>query len=335
VPEAEFGIRSFKEFRFTEIYRPASWKPRFIMPLHHKPSGIYAPTITGFNADESLNEKGTRAFVRYLLDSGVHGLAPMGSAGEFCALSDEERMQAMEWILDEVNGQVPVYAGTGHYSTATTIKLSRHALKNGANGILIMPPYLLRPPKEDVLDHFRRIREAVPLPIMVYDVPILAGVEVTPQEIHALAKEDVIHSVKWSHVEVTRIHDTRLLCGSDFPVFVGIDLIALEGLAVEADGYISGLPMMVPRLARKLFETVHDQRDLEGARSLWNRLLPLVRFEYRALTTDAGQPHWLAVCREAAALRGIPVGASRLPLRALSNELREELRRLLHELGEI
>jgi 4-hydroxy-tetrahydrodipicolinate synthase len=319
--------------RFGDYYRLPSIE--VIMSEYPKPVGIYAPTITAFNADESLNEKGTRAFVRHLLDGGVHGLAPMGSAGEFFALTDEERMQAMEWILDEVNGHVPVYAGTGHYSTRTTIKLSQHAMKNGATGILIMPPYLLRPPKQDVLDHFRRVREAVPLPIMIYDVPILAGVEVTPQEILALAKEDVIHSVKWSHVEVSRIHDTRLLCGPDFGVFVGIDIIAMEGLAAGGDGYISGLPMMVPRLARKLFETIHDQRDLAAGRALWDRLLPLVRFEYRALTSDAGQPHWLAVCREAAALRGIPVGTSRMPLRPLPTELREELRKLLQELGEI
>jgi 4-hydroxy-tetrahydrodipicolinate synthase len=305
------------------------------MTAYSKPVGIYAPTITAFNADESLSEAGTRAFVRFLLDSGVHGLAPMGSAGEFFALTDEERMQVMEWILDEVDGQVPVYAGTGHYSTRTTIKLSQHALANGADGILIMPPYLLRPPKQDVLDHFRRIREAVPLPIMMYDVPILCGVEVTPQEIQALAEEDVIHSVKWSHVEVSRIHDTRLLCGPEFGVFVGIDIIAMEGLSAGADGYISGLPMMVPRLARKLFEAIHDKGDLAGGQSIWNSLLPLVRFEYRALTTDAGQPHWLAVNREAAVLRGLPMGASRSPLRPLAAELRDELQGLLKQLGEI
>ncbi len=305
------------------------------MSEYPKPVGIYAPTITAFNADESLNEKGTRAFVRYLLDAGVHGLAPMGSAGEFFALTDEERMQVMEWILDEVNGQVPVYAGTGHYSTRTTIKLSQHALKNGANGIMIMPPYLLRPPKQDILDHFRRIREAVPLPIMVYDVPILCGVEIHPQEIQTLAREDVIHSVKWSHMEVSRIHDTRFLCGPNFGVCVGIDVIAMEGLAAGADGYISGLPMIVPRLARRLFEIIHDQQDLAGGQLLWNSLLRLVRFEYRALTADAGEPHWLAVCREAAALRGIPIGVSRLPLRPLSTKLRDELKTLLRQLGEI
>lgn len=297
--------------------------------------GIYAPTVTAFNADESLDEKGTRAFVRFLVDSGVHGLAPLGSAGEFFALSDEERMRVMEWILSEVNGRVPVYAGTGHYSTRSTIALSRHALEHGASGLMIMPPYLLRPPKQDVLDHFRRVREAVPLPIMVYNVPILSGVEISPQEIALLAREGVINAVKWSHVEISRIHDTRSLCGPGFSVLVGIDLIAFAGLAAGADGYIGGLPMMVPRLARQLFESLYVRKDLAAAQSLWQRLLPLITFEYRALTTDAGQPHWLAVSREVALLRGIPIGSPRLPLRPLPPALREELRGLLRDLGEI
>ena len=89
--------------------------------------------------------------------------------------------------------------------------------------------------------------------------------------------------------------------------------------------------MMVPPL-RKLFETIHSECNLESSRRQWNRLLPLVQFEYRALFSDAGQPHWLAVCREAADLQGIPVGAPRLPLRALSAQFRQELKRLLSDL---
>lgn len=300
-----------------------------------KVTGVYAPTITAFNSDESLSERGTRAFVRFLLSSGVHGLAPMGSAGEFIALTEQERMRALEWILDEAGGKVPVYAGAGHYSTRTTIELSRHALKNGATGLMIMPPYLLRPPKQDILDHFRRIRDAVPLPVMVYNVPLLAGVELTPREIQMLASEGVIQSVKWSHVEVSKIHDTKLLCGPDFAVFVGIDLVGFEGLAAGADGYIGGLPMMAPTLTRQLFDTIFSQGDLKKARCLWNKLLPLVQFEYRALFSDDGEPHWLAVCREAAVLRGLPVGSPRLPLQPLPPQLRSDLRRLLLDLQEL
>jgi 4-hydroxy-tetrahydrodipicolinate synthase len=300
-----------------------------------KPFGIYAPTLTAFNTDESLNEQGTRAFIRFLLESGVHGLAPMGSAGEFVALTDKERMRVMEWTLTEASGKVPVYAGTGHYSTRITIELSRHAKENGATGLMLMPPYLMRPPKRDVLDHFRRVREAVGLPIMVYNVPILAGVELTPAELKQLADEDVIHAVKWSHPEISRIQDTKLICRPDFTVFVGIDLVGFAGLAVGADGYIGGLAMMVPRLARNLYGAFREKQDLSTARQLWNRLLPLVQFEYRALFSEAGQPHWLAVCREVAALRGIPVGPPRLPMRPLYPDMKTELRRLLTQLGEL
>ncbi len=305
------------------------------MAVFQKPFGIYAPTITAFNADESLNEQGTRACVRFLLDSHVHGLAPMGSAGEFIALTERERMQVMEWTLAEVNGKVPVYAGTGHYSTRTTIELSRHAKEHGATGLMLMPPYLLRPPKRDVLDHFRRVREAVGLPIMVYNVPILAGVELSPAELKELSDEDVIHAVKWSHPEISRIQDTKLISKPNFAVFVGIDLVGFAGLAAGADGYSGGLAMMVPRLLRTLFGQFRESQNLSNARQLWDRLLPLVQFEYRALLTDSGSPHWLAVCREAAALRGIPVGAPRAPLKPLFPDQKAELKRMLTQLGEL
>lgn len=300
-----------------------------------KPYGVFAPTVTAFNQDESVNKSATQAYIRFLLDAGVHGLAPLGSAGEFFALSVPERMQVMEWILEEVNGRVPVFAGTSHYSTRTTIELSCHAQKNGASGLMVMPPYLLRPPKEDVLNHFRVLREEVPLPVMVYNVPLLSGVELMPEEIHLLAEEDVIHAVKWSHPEVGRIHDTRILCGHDFPVFVGIDLIAFAGLAAGADGYIGGLPMMVPDVVCDLFNAMYSGCDLADARARWNRLWPLVQFEYRAMRLNTDQPHWLAVCREAADLQGIPVGAPRLPMRPLSPELRRELQELLSGLERV
>lgn len=297
--------------------------------------GIYPPTVTAFHPDGSLNEKGIREFVRFLLSQGVHGLTPLGSAGEFYAMTERERMRAMEWILDEVGGRVPVYAGTGHYSTATTIELSQHAKSCGASGLLIITPYLLRPPKRLVLEHFRRIHDAVGLPIMIYNVPVLTGIEISPEELKQLADEGVIHAVKWSHLEVSRVHDTRLLCGPDFPIFTGIDLIAFEALAVGADGYIGGLPMIVPGLTCQLYEKICVEGNLAEARALWYRLLPLVRFEYRALFSDSGEPHWLAVCREAAALRGIPVGPSRPPMQSLSEGHRRELQQILKELGEL
>jgi 4-hydroxy-tetrahydrodipicolinate synthase len=298
-------------------------------------SGIFAPTITGYHADGSINAEGTKRFVRFLLENGVDGLAPLGSAGEPVALTLPERMRLLEAIVEETNGQVPIFAGTGDYSTASTIELSLHARTLGCDGLMLILPFLLRPPKQDALNHLRRVREKVGLPIMVYNVPLLSGIEITPQEISLLAQEDVVHAVKWSHLEVSRVHDTRLLCGPDFPIFAGIDVIAFEAMAVGANGWISGLPMMVPGLARKLHRLLVCEKNLDAARELWYRLLPLIHLEYRALGVDHGNPHWLAVCRESAVLRGIPVGISRGPLSAVDPSVREELRSILMRLGQL
>src|SRR5579862_3089357 len=289
--------------------------------------GVFAPTVTSFHSDGSVNLRGTRDFVRFLLEEGgVQGLTPLGSAGEPVALTSAERMKTLEAIVDEVSGRVPIYAGTSDYSTASTIELSLHARSVGCDGLMLMAPYLLRPPKQDVLNHFRRVRERVGLPIMVYNVPVLTGIEITPEEIQMLAAEDVVHAVKWSHMEIARVQDTRLLCGKDFSIFAGIDITAFAALAIGADGWIGGIPMIAPALAVKLHRLLTVEKNLDEARALWLRLLPIIHLEYRAMGTSDASPHWLAVCRESAALRGIPVGVSRAPLAAVDVDVREELR---------
>ena len=298
-------------------------------------SGIFAPTVTGYHSDESISLDGTRKFVRFLLNSGADGLTPLGSAGEPVALTIDERKSLLEAIVAENAGQVPIYAGTGDYGTETTIELSLHAKSLGCDGLMLITPFFLRPPKQDVLNHLRRVRDRVGLPIMVYNVPLLTGTEITPQEIKMLLDEDVVHSVKWSHLEVSRIHDTRLLCGPKFPIFAGIDVIAFEAMAVGADGWISGLPMIVPALARRLHRLLTVEKNLEEARALWYRVLPLINLEYRALGSADGNPHWLAVCREAAVLRGIPVGVSRGPLAPVDSGVRAELKSLLEGLEQL
>lgn len=297
--------------------------------------GIFSPTLTAYHRDGSVNLQGVRRFVRYLVDAGVDGLAPLGSAAEPVALSTEERMQILEAIVAEVNGRIPIYAGTGHYSTETTIALSKHAKSLGCQGLMLMAPYLLRPPKRDVLNFFRNVREAVDLPIMIYNVPVLTGCEVTPAELRTLAEEGAVHAVKWSHSEVSRIHDTRLFCGPEFKIFAGVDIIAFEAMAVGADGWISGLPIIVPRLAVKLHRLIHCDKNLEAARELWYRVLPIIHVEYRAMGTEQNDPHWLAVCREAADLRGLDLGPARAPLSQVNPEVRAELKAILSKLNEL
>lgn len=306
-----------------------------IAPDGFSPRGVYAPTITAFEKDESISLSGTRAFVKFLLAQNVDGLVPLGSSGEPLALTMDERKAVLDAVMAEAGGKVPVMGGIVEYSTKAAIELGQHAKSAGCNGLMVMPPYGFRPPKRDVFDHLRRVREAVGLPLMLYNVPGTSGIDLMPEEIQQLAEEGVVQSVKWSTAEVGRIRDTKFLCGSSFPVFVGNDLIAFEGLAVGADGWISCLPMIVPNRAVKLYRLLAVEKNLSAARELFYPLVPLIRLEFRAVSSPDNDPHWLAVTRESALLRGIPVGKSRKPLSAVSRGHAEQLKELLVGLGEI
>jgi 4-hydroxy-tetrahydrodipicolinate synthase len=296
--------------------------------------GVFSPTLTAFHADGSINPEGTKKFVRFLLENHVDGLTPLGSGGEPIALDMKERMRLLDAIVEETAGQVPVFGGICEFSTAAAVELGLHAKSIGCDGLMIMPPFLLRPPKRDVLNHFRHIREKVGLPIMLYDVPATTGIEITPPEIKVLKDEDVIHAVKWSHTEVSRIQDTRDSCGPDFPIFAGNDVIAFGALALGADGWISGLPMIVPALAVRLFQLLAQDKKLEAARELWYRLVPIVQMEFGALAHGDWDPHIISLVRESALLRGLPVGRSRPPLTQVEPAVRDKLKIVLAALGQ-
>jgi len=296
---------------------------------------VYSPTITAFEKDESVSLSGTRAFVRFLLSQGVNGLVPLGSSGEPLALTMDERKAVLDAVMAEAGGKVPVMAGIVEYSTRAAIEFGLYAKSAGCKGLMVMPPYGFRPPKRDVFNHFRRVREAVGLPVMLYNVPGTSGIDFMPEEIQQLAEEGVVQSVKWSTAEAGRVRDTMFLCGPSFTVFVGNDLIAFEGLAVGAHGWISCLPMIVPGRAVKLYKLLAVEKNLSAARELFYPLVPLIRLVFRTASLPDNDPHWLAVTRESALLRGIPVGQSRMPLSAISREHAEELRKLLVGLGEI
>ena len=298
-----------------------------------KPKGLMPPMITVFKSDESLDEAGTRSFVNFLLQNGVHGVCPGGSTGEFISMTLEERRRTVEVVTEEVAGRGIVYPGTGHYSTRLAIELSRHAEACGADGVMVVPPYYLLPTKPQIKAHFRRLKDAIGIPIMLYNNPWYAGVELTSWEVAELVEEGVISSIKVAHGDAGRVHDLISLCGDRLVVMYGHDLCALEGLLAGAQGWVSGLPNLIPALGRQLYDAV-ERKDLEAARQVWYRMLPLVQFaESPELKRNGGEPHWLCVVKAGLNMLGVPVGRPRQPLGdELSPEHQAELRRLLQAL---
>ncbi len=294
--------------------------------------GVIPPMITVFHDDETIDERRTRDHVKFLIDNGVHGIVPGGSTGEFMGLGLEERKRLIELVIDEVNGRVPVYAGSMHYSTRLTIELGKFAEKAGAQGVMVTPPYYLNPPKRDALDHFRALREAINIPIILYNNPWFVGYEFTPWEIAQLVDEGVLQGVKEAHGDPWRVHTLKYLCGDKLVVYYGHDINGLEALLCGADGWLTGMVNLVPAACVRLYELA-NRGAIEEARALWYKLIPLVNFI--CVDRKDNYPHFVQIFKDGLNLLGRDVGKPLKPLTPLKKSekvcLAEILEKLIQE----
>ena len=296
------------------------------------PLGIVASSVTPFSADGSISFSQIGPHIEWLLAEGVDGLSPLGSSGEFSALEVTDRKEVLEKVLSVNQGRVPVWAGTHHYSTRTTIELSRHAEAAGADALLIVPPYYMSPTVAQTMDHYRRIKDAVSIPIILYHNIPLTNVDLRTADLVQLAKEGVIGGVKMSNAEPDRICQLLQQAPTDLGVYCGIDSVAFEGLCHGARGWISGIPSIVPRAAKQLYQAI-ARGDLPTARALWKPLADLMRFQFSAYSNRGPGAHWFSAMKTTLNLIGPPVGDPLAPLAPLESMYREQLIEILTRLG--
>src|SRR5215210_4841789 len=139
-------------------------------------TGVGTALVTPFTRSGDLDEPGVRRLARRQIDAGIHFLVPCGTTGENPTLSDAERLRVVEIVVEEAKGKVPVLAGAGGYNTHEVIETAQQMARAGADGILSVAPYYNKPTPEGLFQHYQAIAEAVPLPIVVYNVPGRTGV---------------------------------------------------------------------------------------------------------------------------------------------------------------
>jgi 4-hydroxy-tetrahydrodipicolinate synthase len=293
-----------------------------------KAYGIAPPMFTVWkDSDETYDEKRSERYIRWLIDSGAQTVVACGSTGENTAMFLEEQKRVIEHVVKYVAGEVPVYAGTGKYSTLETLELSKHAQMVGADGLMVILPYYFKPYKEAAMNHFRTIKKAVNLPIVLYNNPWFAGYELTAQEAKTLFDEGVIQAVKAAHGASSRVTEMKFACGDQFTVFYGHDYEALQGYAAGADGWLSGFPAAFPKQCRELQEAVMVEKDLEKGRKIWNKWIPFIN-TFMDPEINA-RVHWIEMLKWAVSEQGVPVGKPRRPLRELDEEVKAKLKKPL------
>lgn len=285
--------------------------------------GILSALVTPMTRTQAVDYDQLEAFADHLIREGVHGLIPLGSTGEYYALSPEERRQVLSATIRAAAGRVPVLAGTNAGATREVVAFSREAEALGASGVMLAPPYYSLPQPEELFAHFRGINDAIGIPMMLYNYPGRTGVDMTPEFIERLAGLKNVRYVKESTGEMPRITELLRRCGDRLGVFCGCDTIAIESLVVGAVGWVGGVVNVLPKQHVALYQLTVERGDFAAARKLFFQMLP-------TLELMEGGGKYTQFVKAACGLVGHPAGPPRQPLlpatRAECRQLAEALR---------
>ncbi|MEQ1913006.1 MAG: 4-hydroxy-tetrahydrodipicolinate synthase [Vicinamibacterales bacterium] len=247
--------------------------------MHTNFIGVGTALVTPFTRSGELDESAVRRLGRRQIDAGIHFLVPCGTTGENPTLSDAERIRIVEILVDEAKGRVPVLAGAGGYDTREVIHLAAAMKRAGASGLLSVTPYYNKPTQEGLFLHYRAIAESTDLPIVVYNVPGRAGVNVEPSTLARLSAFPNIVGVKEASGNITQMCEVCRVVPSDFIVLSGDDAITLPLMAVGGKGVISVASNEIPA---DMVEMVQAglRGDFAAARAVHHRILPLMQINF-------------------------------------------------------
>ena len=232
--------------------------------------GSFTALVTPFK-NGSLDEKAFRDIVEWQISEGTNGLVPVGTTGESPTLSHDEHKKVVEWCIDQVDGRVPVIAGSGSNSTAEAIELSRHAEEAGAEAVLIVTPYYNKPTQEGLYQHYKAINDAIGIPIIIYNIPGRSIVDMSVETMARLFELKNISGVKDATANMTRVSQQRAAMGPDFNQLSGEDITALGFMAHGGHGCISVTSNVAPRLCSE-FQAACLKGDFKAALKLQDKL---------------------------------------------------------------
>ncbi|MGW2159510.1 4-hydroxy-tetrahydrodipicolinate synthase [Nonomuraea sp. NPDC001699] len=254
--------------------------------------GSIAPVVTPFAADGSLDLDSLRSLVRWQLDQGSHGISTGGSTGEPGAQSVEERVAAMAVVAEETADRVPFLPGTGSAKLDETLRLTAEAERLGADAALVITPYYARPTQEALYRWYATVAAEFPaLPIVIYNVPSRTAVDIAPATVARLRRDhDNIVGIKETTKDFEHFSHVLNLCGRDFLMWSGIELLCLPLLAIGGVGFVSAAANLAPKTVARMYEA-YTSGDRATALDLHYSLHPLVELLF--VETNPAPAKWV------------------------------------------
>ena len=286
-------------------------------------AGTGTALITPFAKDGSVDEEALRRLVNFQEENGVNTLVPCGSTGESAMMSYEEHLNVISIVVDEAK-RAKVLAGAGSNCTSEAVELSKKAEDLGADGILSISPYYVKPTQEGIFKHYEAIEAALDIPIIVYNIPGRTGSNISVDTMLRLAELPGIVGVKEASGNMAQIQNIIARRPEGFEVLSGDDSITLALMSMGADGVVSVASNCCPGLVSEMVNNAQSDK-FEIAKSIHNKLLPL----FGALFCESNP----IPIKYVMGTMGYGNGFPRLPLTPLSDSGKAVLDPILRELG--
>jgi len=285
-----------------------------------KLEGIWTPMVTPLKADSKVDLGATRTLVNRLIESGIDGLFPLGTTGEFALLTPQERNLVVRTVVDEANGRVQVIAGISDPSTENVVRFASEAKEAGVEGVITTTPFYYGTTQEGIYQHFRLLASKIDLPLILYNIPEWTHTFATPSVVRRLAREGLIAGLKYTECNLLRLLEFITEVNGRIPVLNGSDTLTFTNLEFGGSGAIMGVSNLAPELSARLWDEFRSG-NLKGARELQLKLLPFIQ------AMAIGQ--FPAGLKEAMNIMGQKVGKTRDPIPSLLPAERKMVRAAL------
>ncbi|MEK4030018.1 4-hydroxy-tetrahydrodipicolinate synthase [Pseudobacillus sp. FSL P4-0506] len=285
---------------------------------------ILTAMVTPFEQNGEIDFHATENLINYLINNGTDGLVVAGTTGESPTLTTEEKVELFKFVVEVVNGRVPVIAGTGSNNTRASIHLTKLAEEAGVDGIMLVVPYYNKPSQEGLHQHFKAIAESTSLPVMLYNIPGRSVVNMSVETVVRLAQIPNIVSIKDASGNLDAMTEIISQTPDDFSLYSGDDGLTLPVLSIGGTGVISVASHVIGNEMQRMIENFRNGKLREAALA-HRHLLPIVKALFAAPSPSP--------VKAALNLNGIPVGGVRLPMVPLNEEEKADLQQALQSLS--
>lgn len=236
--------------------------------------GIATALVTPTDA-QGVNYAQFGKLIDWQLQEGVDGLVICGTTGEASTLTDEEHRRVISFAVEQVNGRVPVIAGTGSNETAYALELTKTACEDGADAVLVVTPYYNKATQKGLIQMYNTIADASTKPVILYNVPSRTGINIEPDTYAALAEHENIVAIKEAGSNIAKIVETMAKVRGKLDLYSGNDDQIVPLLALGGLGCISVMSNILPRKTKEIC-TRFFEGDIAGSAALQCELYELI-----------------------------------------------------------